>query len=395
MRGLGVAEDQPADFARMVGIRDVQADDRVLGSARLDPERSHDLGHGAETLAFPAPVPRRRVDPARRRGRTIEAVEAVEAAREGVDQDGAAVREHAGLGGERLLVAAPAGRQQQRLQQRQVGQPPDLDRRAAPLQVHVAGSGDDAVERRQDSEAVGPDGRVDAGRSSLGRSDLSTGCVELDEPTRRVGGADHLPLERRQHVAVREPRVAVRVTERQRIAERGGQHRARRLPQIEGERAAGVEPVGPQDAASRHRVLRVVRPRSDRPDRQRRDNRGIAGAARVGVDDRQEVALAPIRVAGPQEEEAAARRPLTRAAGARVTSCEQGRQRDDEREAVAHELGRDPARVYTQKAALPDGPLVRRSCKLLGACSEHGPWYSSDAVRSSRKLLGACSEHEI
>ena len=306
----------------------------MLGAARLNPEAANDLRHGAEALAFPSTVPRRRVDPPGARGRTVEAVDAIQAAREGVDQDGAAVGQHARFGRELLLVAAPAGRQQDRLQQRQVGQAPYLDRRAARLEVHVARGRHDAIERRQDGEAVGPHARIDGGHGGAGGADHPPVGIELDEPAGLMMPARQFPLERRQHVAVRQARVAVGVAVRQRIAEGPRQRRPLRMAQIEDEGPAGVEAIGPQQAIGRHRVFGVMRPGPDRAGRHRGHHRRIAGAARVGVHHGEKIARGLVGVPGPQEHETAGGRRGASSAGAGVTRRE-GRHQAERKESQA------------------------------------------------------------
>jgi hypothetical protein len=92
---------------------------------------------------------------------------AVEAAGEGGEEHGAAVGEHPRLAGEEVVVGvgvtafgvtavgARCGKLD-RGEERQVGEAPDLEMRAE-IGPHVGAGGDDAVERREHRQTVGPE----------------------------------------------------------------------------------------------------------------------------------------------------------------------------------------------------------------------------------------------
>ena len=187
-------------------------------------------------------------------------------------------------------------------------------------------------------------------------------------------------------MAVRQARVAVRMAVRRGIAEGPRQRRTVRLAEIEDEGLAGVEAVGPEDAAGRHRVFGVVRASADRPDRHRRHHRRVAGAARVGVDHGEEVARRPVGIAGPQEHEAAAGRRGTRAAGAGVTRRERRRQGESEESwaACAHGLGRG-RRECTRRRPPSGGLLV---CLTMRRCGRASSMRRARSRRSVRTRSG-------
>jgi hypothetical protein len=109
-------------------------------------------------------------------------------------------------------------------------------------------------------------------------------------------------------IPVWETRIAVRMAERAHIAERSREPWVCRIPQIEPKRSTRVKPIGPQHTRARHLVLSVVGSSPGGTDRQRRDDGGIGGTARIDVDDSQEVAIHSITVARPNKEKATVRR---------------------------------------------------------------------------------------
>ena len=129
--------------------------------------------------------------------------------------------------------------------------------RAARLEVHVARGRDDAIERRQDREAVRPHARIDRGHGGAGRADHPAVEIELDEPAGLVAVAAPSPTgtwpARGRSAGARSCADGRTARDRRRSAPAPA---GRRRAEIEDEGPAGVEAVGPEDAAGRHRRIR-------------------------------------------------------------------------------------------------------------------------------------------
>ena len=84
--------------------------------------------------------------------------------------------------------------------------------------------------------------------------------VELDQPAAiRFGFVPTVVLKRREHMAVRQPHIGVRVHVSVQIGERCSERGVQRLAQIEQYGAPALKCICQQEAALRHLQFRVMR----------------------------------------------------------------------------------------------------------------------------------------
>ncbi len=158
-----------------------------------------------------------------------------------------------------------------------------------------------------DRQAVRPDQR--ARRGGVGRAagaDHGPGAVDLHQ----AAGVDIVgapALEGREHVPVRQPLVAVREREPRRLLEGAEEPRGVGIGQIEAERRPCHEAVGQERPAGGHAVLGVMGVGPAPVGGEGGDHAAVAGAFRIGVEHRQEVAVRPVDVSGPGDEPARGR----------------------------------------------------------------------------------------
>ena len=196
------------------------------------------------------------------------------------------------------------------MQERQVGEPPDLDRgRRGHLASHVRGRGHDAVAIGEDCQAVGSDVRLDAVRRVGSSHELAKG-IELDEAARLTISFSPV-LEGRQDVSVRQPLEAVRIGVRPRAREGRGDLRAHGVREVEDERRPRAKRVREEVIALGHHVLGVVR-HSREPDGGRGDDPAVVGCFGVGPDHRQEIGVRGVGVPRPHENVCASARRIVR-----------------------------------------------------------------------------------
>ena len=187
-----------------------------------------------------------------------EPVHQVEPAVEGGDQHRLAVGHEARLRSRRAFIATrPVGQVEGR-EQFEVGEPPELHGVHLLIAIHVGCRGHEPIERCDDGRGVRPDAPVHAGPVGRDAPNHLSRWRDLREATGRDALRVMLHLEGREHVAARQPHIAVRVHHAGRVAELRHDARLGRIGHVEDEGLPSSEAVGEQAAVGRHRVLGVV-----------------------------------------------------------------------------------------------------------------------------------------
>ncbi len=260
----------------MAPIGDVQADDGVLRPAGLNPETSGDDWDRTERPF----LPRCGVDPFGRGEGSGQPLQPVQPAPECVDQDRTSVCEHARFGGHGVLAAAPSRRQQDRLEEFEIGEPPDLQGRCC-SSPHACRSPSSRSGREREGRRGCTAARRDrcrARRRGRGEARVRRGRTRRARRLRRP--ARPPVLERGDDLAAGQPRVPVWTSEGGRVTEQSEEPGLPWIAQVESEGLTGVEAVRPQPAVGRHLVVGLMRTRASGADRHGRDDGRVARAAR-------------------------------------------------------------------------------------------------------------------
>src|SRR5262245_4876722 len=126
--------------------------------------------------------------------------------------------------------------------------------------------------------------------------------VVEDRDPARAPVVGTMPLERRNHLAVREPDEAVKKAQVRDAIEPPHDGGMERIVEIEQQIAVGRESVGEQHPARSELVFGVMGPESLFADRRRRHDGAVAISIALQIDDRQEVAILSVLVAAPAKE---------------------------------------------------------------------------------------------
>src|SRR5579859_4816329 len=160
------------------------------------------------------------------------------------------VREQTRLSGTILLITARTRRQDERLQHAQIGELPDLNCTgfAVLCLVHGGIGRDNAVDSWQQLDAVGSNELPRGGwiHGAAGPEHLPAVSDFYQTPAVVFRTVPSVILERRQHVAIRQPKESVRMHIPAEAAERRNDARFERFSQVENPGTSGLETIGHQ-----------------------------------------------------------------------------------------------------------------------------------------------------